>query len=288
MSGQGDGRPRRILLPGGRFLDLEAGPLVMGIVNCTDDSFYPGSRARGVEAALRAALAMIVEGANIIDLGGESTRPGAEYVGADEEIGRVAPVIERLRAESPVPISVDTRKAAVARAALDAGADMVNDVSALEDDPELGPLVAGRGAALVLMHKRGTPKTMQADPRYVDAPAEVRAYLQGRAETALSMGVGASSIVLDPGIGFGKRVEDNLDLLKHLAETKALGYPVLVGLSRKSFLGAITGRDVADRLPATIAANALAMAEGADILRVHDVAAAKDAAAVVRAWRARP
>ncbi len=281
-------RGGRLLLPRGRSLALDAGPLVMGIVNRTPDSFYAASRSASEEEAVRAALAMVAEGADIVDVGGESSRPGAAYVGEDEEISRVVPFIERFRAASPAPVSVDTRKAGVAEAALRAGADIVNDISALEDDPALGRLIAREGAAVVLMHKKGDPGNMQVAPSYEDAPREIAAYLAARAEAALSLGVRRDSIVLDPGIGFGKRVEDNLDILKHLAEIAALGYPVLIGLSRKSFLGAVTGRETAGRLEATSAAHAIAVAAGADILRAHDVAAAKDAAAVARAVSARP
>jgi dihydropteroate synthase len=275
-------------LPRGRSLDLGAGPFVMGVVNCTPDSFFPASRAAGAEEAFAAALAMIAQGADIIDLGGESTRPGSDYVEEGEEMKRVLPVVARLRAATAVPISVDTRKRAVAEEALAAGADMINDVSALEDDPAMAGAIAGAHAAVVLMHKRGEPKTMQEAPAYGDPVAEIASYLRARAEAAQEAGIGRESIVLDPGMGFGKRLEDNLDILKRLAQIAALGYPVLVGLSRKSFLGTVTGRDAAGRLAATTAANAIAMVAGADIIRVHDAAAARDAASLVRALRARP
>jgi dihydropteroate synthase len=280
-------RGGRIGLPRGRFLELGSTPLVMGIVNCTPDSFFAGSRAASVQDACERALAMEAAGAAIVDLGGESTRPGSDYVSEAEEIERVLPVVMAIRERSGLPISVDTRKAAVARLALEAGADIVNDISALEDDPAMAGLAAASGAALVLMHKRGEPKTMQAAPDYADAVAEVRGYLGRRAELALAAGVPRDRIVLDPGFGFGKRYEDNLDLLIHLAEISGAGYPVLVGLSRKSFLGTATGRGVGERLAATAAAQTVAMLSGAAIVRAHDVAEALDAARLVGALKAR-
>lgn len=254
----------------------------MAIVNCTPDSFYAPSRA-GTDDAVDRALRAEAAGAAIVDLGGESTRPGAAYVEEAEELDRVVPVVEGIRRRSPVPISVDTRKYAVARAALDAGADIVNDVSALEDDPSIGPLCAERGAALVLMHKQGTPKDMQAAPSYADAVAEVGAYLREAARRAEAAGVARRSIVLDPGIGFGKRLEDNLDLIAGLAEISPAGYPVLVGLSRKSFIGTITGRTADGRLAGSLAAAAAAIAGGARIVRVHDVEEHYDAVRVLAA-----
>lgn len=280
-------QPGPLSLPGGRSLSFNGGCLVMGIVNCTPDSFFPESRTPVPADAAERALGMVEEGAAIIDLGGESTRPGSAYVDAATEAARVVPVVAAIRKRSTVPISVDTRKAAVARAALEAGADIINDIAALEDDGELAPLVAESGAAVILMHKRGNPETMQAGPRYADAVAEVKDYLDRRAAFARSAGIGADRIVLDPGIGFGKRVEDNLDILVKLAVFRNSGYPVLAGLSRKSFLGAVTGRDVEGRLAATTAAHAIAVMNGASIIRVHDVAAAIDAVRVAQALLAR-
>jgi dihydropteroate synthase len=279
--------PGRIGLPRGRFLDLALAPLVMGIVNRTPDSFFEGSRAESSAQALARAMAMEEAGAAIVDLGGESTRPGSEYVSEDEEIERVLPVVEAIRMRSGIPISVDTRKARVARLALEAGADIINDISALEDDEGMAALAARSGAALVLMHKRGEPKTMQAAPSYSDAVAEIRGYLTERARFALAAGVARDRIILDPGFGFGKRYEDNLDLLVHLAEIADAGYPVLVGLSRKSFLGTATGKGIGERLAATTAAQTAAMLSGAAIVRAHDVAEALDAAKLVRALKAR-
>lgn len=285
MGGKG---PAYLALPGSRRLDLGQGPLVMGIINCNGDSFFADSRVSGIEQGLARAEEMLAEGADILDLGAESTRPGAEYLDGDTELGRVLPLVRALRSRSSVPISVDTRKAMVARACLDAGADIINDVSALEDDPGLAGLIAQRGAAAVLMHKRGRPVDMQLKPRYEDAPGEVRNYLRVRLDYAQAAGISPDRIVVDPGIGFGKRLEDNLEIIRRLDESCPSGYPILVGLSRKSFIGTLTGRDAEARLAGTLAANAIAAFLGADILRVHDVAEAKDAAAIARALRARP
>jgi dihydropteroate synthase len=219
---------------------------------------------------------MAEDGAGIIDLGAESTRPGAAYVSAGEELERLVPVVEAIRRRSGVPLSVDTRKAEVAAACLEAGADIINDISALEDDPRMGPLCGKKKAAVILMHKRGNPATMQDDPRYGDAAAEVGAYLREAAERALRQGIDRDRIILDPGIGFGKRLEDNLDILARLAETAGNDYPVLIGVSRKSFIGALTGRPVEERLAGTLAAGAWGVFAGARILRVHDVRETSD------------
>jgi dihydropteroate synthase len=246
----------------------------MGIVNCNGDSFYPPSRALG-EAAVERALALAEEGAAIIDLGAESSRPGAEYISAGEEAKRLLPVLEGFRKHSAVPVSVDTRKAEVARLALDAGAGIINDISALEDDPLMAGLCAERGAAVVLMHKKGVPRTMQDAPRYADAAAEVFSYLAEAARRAESAGIRRESIILDPGIGFGKRLSDNTAVLFHLAEICRGDYPVLVGLSRKSFIGELTGKTGRDgaggNLAGTLAALAFSVMKGASVLRVHDV-----------------
>ncbi len=231
---------------------------------------------------MQAALAMLRAGAAILDIGGESTRPGAEYVGESEQAARVVPVIRAVRraaaSEGLDPVlSVDTRLSGVARAALDAGADMINDISALEEDPGLAELCAERGAPLILMHKKGDPRTMQDAPRYSDCAAEVLEYLLSRARAARAAGMRADGILLDPGIGFGKRLEDNLALLKRLDEISRGGYPVVIGLSRKSFLGAVTGRPVSDRLPGSLAAACAAWLGGADVFRVHDVPETVDA-----------
>ena len=260
----------------------------MGVVNVTPDSFSDGQRYLDPDAAVAHGVRLAEAGAAILDVGGESTRPGAARVSAERQCARVVPVIERLAERVSTPLSVDTTRATVARAALDAGAAMVNDISAGCEDPALLPLVAERGAAVVLMHMRGTPATMQRGigrRSCEDVVAEVLAFLEDRAEAAQGAGVPASSIVVDPGIGFGKTVAHNLALLKALPRFVALGYPVLVGPSRKSFLGAITGRDVDHREMATAGAVAAAVLGGAELVRVHDVARMRDVLLVAAAVR---
>ena len=255
--------------------------LVMGILNVTPDSFSDGGRFGGPDEAAAAGRALVEAGAALVDVGGESTRPGAAPVPPHEERARVLPVLERLRG---LPVSVDTRRASLAAAALDLGALLVNDVSA-GADPEMFPLVAERGAGLVLMHMRGDPATMQGDPRYDDVVREVEDTRLGRAAAPGAAGVARDRILLDPGIGFGKTAAHNWTLLAALPRFAGLGYPVLVGVSRKAFLGALTGRDAAGRGDATTAAVALAALEGAAVVRVHEVAAAVDAVKVAAAWR---
>ncbi|MDR3160964.1 MAG: dihydropteroate synthase [Spirochaetaceae bacterium] len=276
-----------IKLPGGAALDFSGRPLVMGIVNCTEDSFFPGSHNPSAEAAVDRALKEVEAGADIIDFGGESTRPGSAYVSAEEEIRRLIPVIRGFRRQCPAPLSVDTRKLAVARAVLEAGADIINDISALEDDPGIGPLCAEWKAPVVLMHKKGVPTDMQQKPYYEDVVGEVTAYLAEAADRALGFGIPREHIILDPGIGFGKRIADNLDLMANLSAIRGLGYRVLMGLSRKGTIGELTGREVGMRLAGTIAANAVCLMEGADIIRVHDVAEAVDLVKVYAAITAR-
>lgn len=245
----------------------------MGIVNVTPDSFYEGARHPSADAALLHARALIAEGADLLDVGGESTRPGATVVDAEEEARRVLPVITALRAETALPLSIDTMKASVAAAALDAGVDLVNDVSAGCFDPTMLSIVAVRRGGIVLMHMQGTPATMQVAPRYDDVVEEVTAFLAGRAAAARAAGIAPNRILLDPGIGFGKRLEHNVALLAHLGTIVDLGYPVLIGVSRKGFLGTLTGDPPAERLSASTAAAALAVANGARVVRAHDVAA---------------
>ncbi len=268
-------------------MDLSGGFAVMGVINVTPDSFWEGSRARA-DAVADIAADMIAAGAAILDIGGESTRPGAAYLGADEELGRVAPAVEAIRSRWDIAISVDTRKAAVARAAVAAGADIVNDVAALEDDPAMAPFCAAAGVPVVLMHKKGVPASMQDTPYYEDCPAEVFSYLAAAAARAIAAGIKPGDIILDPGIGFGKRLEDNLALLSRLDELSAGGYPVLVGLSRKSFIGALTGRDPAGRLAGSLSAACAALAKGASIFRAHDVADTVDALRVFAACAGLP
>jgi dihydropteroate synthase len=257
---------------------------VMGILNVTPDSFSDGGRFTDVPRAIEHGLAMEREGATIIDIGGESTRPGAEPVSESDELARVIPVIEGLRAGGlRAAISIDTSKAAVAAAALDAGAALVNDVSALRADPEMAALVAARGVPCVLMHMQGEPRTMQRDPRYTDVVAEVGAFLEERLRAARDAGIAEDRIWLDPGIGFGKTVEHNLALLRELPRLVALGRPIVIGTSRKSFLGKLTGREFAGLAAATVATSVLAYERGARVFRVHDVAPTHDALVVAAA-----
>jgi len=246
---------------------------VMGVLNCTPDSFSDGGRYTEVEAAVRHGLAMREAGAAIIDVGGESTRPGASPVPVEQELERVIPVVQAL-CEAGCPVSVDTTKAEVMRQAVEAGAAMVNDVTALRGDADALPVVADSGVDVCLMHMRGTPATMQENPGYDDVVREVMHFFEQRIEAALAAGIAEERIVLDPGIGFGKRLEDNLALIGHLRDFKrAFGMPILMGVSRKSFLGMITGSPAEDREIETAAAVSICIANGADMLRVHDVPA---------------
>ena len=250
--------------------------LIMGVINCTPDSFYSGGRDSTVTGALQTAERMIRDGADILDIGGESTRPGSAYIDADQEKRRILPVIEGIRNISAIPISVDTRKADVAEEALNSGAVIINDISALEDDVRMAELAAEREVPVVLMHKKGNPLTMQKGPFYEDPVGEIRNYLKERAEWAESCGIRPERIILDPGIGFGKRTGDNLKLLGSLDVLGDLGYPVLVGASRKSFIGTLLGDPGAplsaeERLVGTISVHMWALFKGANIIRVHDV-----------------
>jgi dihydropteroate synthase len=257
---------------------------LVGIVNATPDSFFEGGRTFDADAAVALGERLVEEGADWLDVGGESTRPGAEEVPGEEEMRRVLPVIERLARALPVPISVDTRKASVAEAALDAGAWLVNDVSGGRHDPRLAPLLARRGAPLVVNHLRGDPRTMQREPRYDDPVVEIGSELRRRLRELEERGLDPSRTVVDPGIGFGKRPEDNLAILRRLPELRALGRPILVGPSRKSFLAAVLGgRPPEGRLFGTAAAVAAAAAAGAEAVRVHDVAAMRDVVLVAGA-----
>jgi len=253
----------------------------MGVVNVTPDSFSDGGRYLDAHAAIAHGERLAAEGAAILDIGGESTRPGADPVGEEEELRRVVPVVEGLAGVAR--ISIDTSKVTVAAAALDAGADYVNDVTAFRSDPDLAGLVAERGVDCCLMHMLGTPRTMQRDPRYDDVVSEVKAFLEARLAYAVGEGVAEERVMLDPGIGFGKTVEHNLELIRRLHEIVALGRPVVFGVSRKSFLGKLTGREVGERAVATAAANVLALERGASIFRVHDVRETVDALTVAAA-----
>jgi dihydropteroate synthase len=255
----------------------------MGIVNATPDSFSDGGLASSAEAAIARARQLVEAGAHILDIGGESSRPGAEPVPVEEELRRVLPLIEALAPTRDVPLSIDTTKAHVARAAIDAGATIINDITALGGDPDMARLVADRGAGVVLMHMQGTPRTMQLDPCYEDVVREVHDFLARRVEWAESRGIARGQIAIDPGIGFGKTFEHNLLLLRNLRRFASLGCTLLVGTSRKGFLGTITGRPVGERAVASVASALAALAHGADIVRVHDVAATVDA---IKVWEA--
>src|SRR5215208_3149147 len=243
----------------------------MGVVNVTPDSFSDGGLYLDADAAVEHGLRLLDEGADVLDVGGESTRPGAEPVGEAEERQRVLSVVERLAQGAGARVSIDTTKPAVARAALDAGATIVNDVSALRFDPGMAAVVARASAGCCLMHMLGEPRTMQQDPRYDDVVSDVKAFLEERLAFAVSEGIDEERVWLDPGIGFGKTLEHNLELLRRLDEIAAIGRPVVVGTSRKTFLGKLTGRQPPDRVPGTIATNVLALERGASIFRVHDV-----------------
>jgi dihydropteroate synthase len=263
-----------------RYLTVGQRPLIMGILNVTPDSFSDGGRHADTPAAIDHAHRMIADGADIIDIGGESTRPGAAAVGIAEEIARVVPVITELRTSTDTILSVDTTKADVARAALDAGAHIVNDVSALTHDAAMADVTRDAGAGVVLMHRQGTPRTMQQAPQYGDVSAEVNGYLARRVEALVQSGSPRQTLAVDPGIGFGKTVEHNVALIQSLPDTVAIGCPVIVGLSRKSFLGKLSGREVGDRLAASLAGLVVSVLNGAHIMRVHDVAASRDAAMI--------
>jgi dihydropteroate synthase len=269
---------------GPQTLDL-ARPAVMGVLNVTPDSFSDGGRFAAVEAAVARGLQLVEEGAAIVDIGGESTRPGAAPVSIDEEIRRVVPVVERLRdAGVQAVISVDTSKPEVMRAAVAAGAGLINDVRGLAEPGAL-EAVAGSGCAVCLMHMQGDPRTMQRAPSYVDVVKEVKAFLLERVQGCLAAGVAPGSIAIDPGFGFGKTLEHNLELLRHLGELTAAGWPVLVGLSRKSFVGTLTGRGAGERVHGSIAFAVIAALNGARIVRAHDVAATVDALKIVAAFQ---
>ncbi|MHB1557439.1 MAG: dihydropteroate synthase [Isosphaeraceae bacterium] len=268
----------RILLPAGAPT-----PVVMGIVNVTPDSFSDGGRLSGAEAALEHAHRLAGEGALLLDLGGESSRPGSEPVPLDQELRRVVPAVEAIVEAIDLPLSVDTTKAEVARRALAAGASIINDITAMAGDPEMPRVVAEAGAGVVLMHMQGVPRTMQQDPRYDDVIAEVYEFLARRVEWAVAQGIPRERIAVDPGIGFGKTMGHNLAILRDLGHFATLGCAVLIGTSRKGFLGTITGRGVGERATASAVSSLAACVGGARVVRVHDVAAAVDA---IKVWGA--
>jgi dihydropteroate synthase len=252
-------------------------PLVMGIVNVTPDSFSDGGRFIDAEAAIDHALRLVADGADLLDIGGESTRPYAKPVTADEELRRVLPVIERLAPQVQVPISIDTSTASVARAAIGAGAEIINDVTGLEGDPEMVRVALETSAGVCVMHMQGTPQTMQDNPTYSNVVAEVRDYLHERRDALISAGIVRERICLDPGIGFGKTHEHNIELMAHCRELHALGCPLLVGHSRKGFLGKLIGDKEADRTSATVGAALSLAAQGVQVVRVHDVRPVREA-----------
>jgi dihydropteroate synthase len=274
--------PQHIPLPGGGTIDLSDGPIVMGVLNVTPDSFSDGGSYNDPEQAVDRAHQMVEEGAGIIDIGGESSRPGAGELPAEDELARIQPVLERLSGRLGVPVSIDTRKAEVARTALDLGAVIINDISGFTRDPGMIPLAAKSGAAVVVMHMKGTPKTMQDDPSYDDVVSEILQWIEERTGILISNGVSPDKIIVDPGIGFGKRLADNIEILQELGDFRSLGFPVLVGHSRKSFIGMITGREPDERLWGGLAALAKCLDGGARILRVHDV---KETIDFIKVWR---
>ncbi len=282
-------RRQFLLKVGDRELDLGERTHIMGILNVTPDSFSDGGTYLNPERAVGHALRMVGDGADLIDIGGESTRPGAERVSEQEELDRILPVIRRLAREPEILISVDTYKANVARRAIAAGAHLINDISGLRFDPEMASVIADTGVPVVLMHIKGTPRNMQQDPSYEDVMGEILAYLEESMEMALRAGVREEQILLDPGIGFGKRVRDNLDILNRLSELKVLGRPILLGTSRKSFIGAMLNLPVEERLEGTAATVCIGILHGAHVMRVHDVREmtriARMCDAVVHRWK---
>lgn len=276
------GRKTFVVAGRNRLMTVGGRTLIMGILNATPDSFSDGGRFFEKTAAIEHGLRMAAEGADWVDVGGESTRPHAEPVSVEEELRRVVPVVEALAANG-VTVSIDTMKAAVAKAALEAGAEIVNDVSAMSMDVSMAGVCREYNAPVILMHRRGDPKTMQYDVEYDDIMATVFGYLSERMAYAVSHGIGENKIILDPGIGFGKAEAGNLALIRNLGEFKGLGRPILVGASRKSFIGRLTGDGLDNRLSGTVAAHTAAILNGANIIRTHDVAAAKSAALVADA-----
>ena len=266
-----------------RLIEFPGRPLLMGVVNVTPDSFFDGGRYLDAEAAVAHAVQLVEEGADLLDIGAESTRPGADIVNEAEELRRAIPVVAAIARAVAVPISIDTSKASVAREALDAGAVLVNDVTALRGDPDMADLVARTGAGIVLMHMLGTPRTMQQTPHYDDVVGEISEFFEERIRFAMTRGIVRRQIILDPGIGFGKLLMHNLMLLAQLRRFAQFECPLLVGVSQKAFLGQIVDRPVQERQWATAAAVAMAVDRGAGILRVHDVKAMKDVAQVAAA-----
>jgi dihydropteroate synthase len=269
---------------GGRRLEFGRRPLVMGIVNVTPDSFSDGGRFADHEIAIEHGLKLVAEGADLLDIGGESTRPGSRPVPVEEEVRRVVPVVAGLARQTSAAVAVDTMKAEVARRSLDAGAAIINDVTGLRGDPEMPGVVAKSNTGVIVMHMQGTPATMQANPQYGDVVAEVAAFFDERLQALAAAGITRDRVCFDPGIGFGKNLDHNLDLLANLDALAKLGRPICLGVSRKGFIGAICGRPVGERLAGSLAVACIAAARGtAQILRVHDVAATRDAVRLLEA-----
>ena len=275
----------RLMSWGSRVLDFTRKTYVMGILNCTPDSFYPASRNETLREAMKSAREMIGAGVDIIDVGGESSRPGSDPIEPEEEIRRVIPVVQAIRRESDIMISVDTRRKDIAERALDAGADIINDISGLKRNEELARLLARRKVPVVLMHMRGSPKTMQKQVSYKNTISEILRELQPSIAAALGAGIAPEMIIVDPGIGFAKRAQDNLRIIRELASLKSLNFPILIGLSRKSFIGEVLDRPVEKRLIGTVTANTLAIINGANIIRVHDVGDAVEMVKIIDSVR---
>ncbi len=277
-----DNPPRRIELPSG-CIDLDGTPKLMGVLNVTPDSFSDGGIYLDPGAACSRAHEMVEEGASIIDIGGESSRPGSSGIDTRAELERVLPVLDRLEGSIPVPISIDTRKSEVAKAAIERGASIINDISGFGHDPAIIETAAESGAAAVVMHMQGTPETMQQNPHYVETLYDVLAWLEEKTGELVSRGIGEDKIIVDPGIGFGKRLDDNLEIINGIADFHSLGYPILVGYSRKSFIGTITGREPGDRVWGGLAVLGRCMQAGVQIIRTHDV---KETADFIKVWNA--
>lgn len=278
-----DHPPSSIPLPDGNAIDLSSGPVIMGIINATPDSFSDGGRFLEPSRAIERAFEMVEQGAGIIDIGGESSRPGSRGPSLEEELSRVVPILEGLSGRIGVPVSIDTRKAGVAEAAIGIGASMINDISGLSHDPGMKETAARSGAAVVVMHMQGTPETMQEDPRYEDTVSEIIDWLAERTENLISAGIPKNKIIIDPGIGFGKRLTDNLALFREMGDFRGLGFPLMIGYSRKSFIGTLTERDPANRLWGGFAALGASLEGGVQIVRVHDV---KETMDYIKVWKA--
>ena len=264
-----------------REFDFENKTYTMGILNLTPDSFSDGGNYTDVEAAIKRAKEMVEEGVDIIDVGAESTRPGAKYIEEEEELRRLLPVVKRLVEEIEVPISIDTYKSKVAEESLKLGAHIINDIKGLKGDPEMAKVVAKYNAPIIIMHIKGTPKTMQNDPKYKDLIGEISDKLEGSIEIAIKAGIKAENIILDPGIGFGKTFDDNLKLIDKLGKLRKIGYPILIGASRKGFIGEILGTPPLERVEGNLAVAVLSAYNGASIIRVHEVKETKQALKIV-------